>query len=161
MAKTEIKTLVRTLKDIYDGESWYGESIIYNIQNISSEQAFYRPIPEAHSIAELIAHMTAWRQLLLKRLQGDTLFSVEQEDSFNWKRIDPNPETAWKSLLRALDDNQTQLLAALETKEDAFLNETVAQRDYAFRVFIRGIIQHDIYHLGQIVLLAKATLPDK
>lgn len=161
MAKTEIKTFIDSLKSSYDGESWYGDSIMQNIQTISSEQAFHHPIPEAHSIAELVTHMIAWRQFLLKRLQGDDDFSVQQEDSFNWQLIDPNPKTAWKSLLRVLDDNQTQLLAVMTKKEDAFLDEKVAQKNYDFSVLIHGVIQHDIYHLGQIVLLAKATLSDE
>lgn len=160
MPKTEIRKFIRSLKSVYSGGPWYGDSILNKVRDISSEQAFNRPLPQAHTIAELVAHMINWRKLLAKRLQGDDAFFVTQKTSFDWQLIDPSPATAWKSLLKALDDNQQQILAELEKADDAFLNRKVAKRKYSYRVLVNGIIQHDIYHLGQIVLLLKAPLAE-
>ncbi len=157
MPKTEIRKLIRSLKSVYSGSPWYGDAIRNKTGDITPEQAFNRPLVQAHTIAELITHMIAWRRLLVKRLQGDDVFSVKQKDSFDWRRIDDIPATAWDNLLKTLDHNQQQLISELKKRDDAFLNRKVAKRKYSYRVLITGIIQHDIYHLGQIALLKKAS----
>jgi len=155
MATKEINKLVRKMKSIYDGDPWYGDSIQKKLQNITPEIALERPIPDAHCIAELLAHIISWRELLNKRLQGEDAFSVSQQESFNWTRFDPDPETMWDSLLKALDKNQQQIISQLKQEDDALLNQKVAQRSYNYRYLIKGIMEHDIYHLGQIALLRK------
>ena len=48
-----------------------------------------------------------------------------------------------------------ELVKELSTKDNDFLNETVPGSEYDYYTLIHGIIQHDIYHAGQIVILKK------
>ncbi|MBS1653770.1 MAG: hypothetical protein JSU05_02905 [Bacteroidetes bacterium] len=45
------------------------------------------------------------------------------------------------------------IIEALENKDDSFLDEIVDSRKYNFRFLINGLIQHDIYHAGQLIFL--------
>ena len=48
-----------------------------------------------------------------------------------------------------------EIIALLHTKDDMFLEEKVDYRNYNFRFLINGLIQHNIYHLGQVAYLKK------
>ena len=42
-----------------------------------------------------------------------------------------------------------------QKKDDAFLSEIVPNRKYNFRFLLNGLVQHNIYHLGQVAYLKK------
>ncbi|MBX5439157.1 MAG: DinB family protein [Thermoflavifilum sp.] len=154
-----LKVLIRDMKSLYAGTPWYGDSMRKILLDVHPAQVFHRPIPEAHCIAELTAHILAWRELLNRRLHGDEDFVVKQKESFDWTRIDPDPSTAWTSLLNALEANQQQIISALEIADDSLLHTKVKGRNYTFLHLIKGVMQHDTYHIGQIALLKK-SLPN-
>ena len=97
----------------------------------------------------------------MSKIKGDNDFKMTQKLSFDWKRIDRNEKTAWKSLLIALDINQNEILATLKKLDDDFLKLLVSRRRYNIEFLIEGGIQHDIYHLGQISLLKKMIKENK
>ena len=47
------------------------------------------------------------------------------------------------------------IIELLGTKDDKFLSGKVDYREYNFKFLLHGIIQHDIYHIGQIAYLKK------
>lgn len=155
MSKQLINAFIREIKIAYNGKPWYGDSMVKVLQNMDPAIISTYPITGAHSIAEIACHVLAWREFLLQRLQGNDSFSVKQEKSFNWTRIDPVPQKAWPKLLEALDKNQQQIIVALSRSDDTLLDKKVAARNYNFKKLIQSIILHDVYHLGQIVLLKK------
>ncbi|TAN11082.1 MAG: DinB family protein [Chitinophagaceae bacterium] len=155
MMTKEISILIGEMNDIYKGDPWYGESMREILEDVNPKIVFDHPLPDAHCIAELLSHIIAWRRLVVRRLQGDDTFSVNQTESFNWKLIDDNPATAWESLMQILDDEHRRLILALEQSDDSLLDKEVAGRKYNFRHLLHHIVHHDIYHLGQITLLKK------
>ena len=48
-----------------------------------------------------------------------------------------------------------KIINLLKKRDDAFLHEIVDYRKYDFRFLINGMIEHNIYHLGQIAYLNK------
>jgi len=48
------------------------------------------------------------------------------------------------------------LAAAIEDFDDAKLQDTVPGRQYDFYYLFHGIVQHSLYHGGQIAMLKKA-----
>ena len=93
-------------------------------------------------------HMTVWRNFVTKRLQGDNMFEVSEEENF--------PKgTDWPAALKALRHSQAELIKAISQFPEEKLTEIVPTRTYNFYAMLYGITQHDIYHTGQIVLLTK------
>jgi len=107
-----------------------------------------RRISNSHSISELVAHMTTWRNFVTKRLNGDSLYEVSDAENFPLV-LD------WEQTLRELKESQLNLLAALKAFPESKLFTTVPTRKYDFYTMLHGIAQHDIYHTGQITLLKK------
>lgn len=93
--------------------------------------------------------MTVWRHFTTKRLQGNNEFEVSELENF--------PKgTDWASALNALQQSQEELVKAVSLFPEEKLSETVPTRNYDFYTLLHGIIQHDIYHTGQIVMLKKS-----
>jgi hypothetical protein len=55
--------------------------------------------------------------------------------------------------------SQEELITELEKREDdEFLEEIVPGREYDYYTMLHGILQHDLYHAGQISILKKALI---
>ena len=53
--------------------------------------------------------------------------------------------------------SQEELINELDKRDDdEFLEDIVPGRDYTYYDMLHGIINHDLYHTGQIMILKKA-----
>ncbi len=53
------------------------------------------------------------------------------------------------------EDEAKKIIKELKTKEDSSLKEKVDYRSYNFQFLLNGLIEHTIYHLGQIAYIHK------
>ncbi len=143
---TEIKKIAKLLKRSFDETPWYGPSVSEVLKDITPEMANHR-LPDSHSIVELLQHMTTWRNFVTNQVNGN-VHEVSEEENFP-KAI------SWKDAVAQLNQSQLALMQALNNFPEERLNEKVPLREYRFHFMLYGIIQHDIYHLGQISLLKK------
>ena len=63
----EVERLRRELTATMDGDPWCGSAVTNILNGISADKAAAHPINGAHSIWELVAHMTAWANEVEKR----------------------------------------------------------------------------------------------
>ncbi|MES2775901.1 MAG: DinB family protein [Bacteroidota bacterium] len=149
----ETERIVKLFADMYNGSPWIDSTIMGALENISAEQAVARVIEGRNSIWELTNHMISWRQNVLQRVQGKLMVSP---DNNYIEPITDTSEAAWQNTLKEMENSQQEWILFLKTfNEDAF--ETMYPRNgMTYYEHIHGIIQHDAYHLGQIVMLAKS-----
>jgi len=143
----EIERIGKQLERTYSGDPWHGPSLRRVLQEVSSEAANARPIEGAHSIAELAAHILAWREETLRRLEGG---GGDVPVAGDW----PLP-LEWSELLARLDRSHEALTKAVAALPEEVLDEKVKGRRESHYVLLQGIIHHDLYHAGQIALLKK------
>lgn len=143
------------LKRAYQGEAWHGPSLRELLEGVTAEQAAARPIPSAHSIWELVNHIIAWEQIAKHRLEGDPV--KDPSNDMNFPPITETNEEAWKATLQALEASNQALRNAVKKIDDATLEEIVPQAPYSNYALLHGVIQHDLYHAGQIALLKKVV----
>jgi len=149
--ENEIKNLVSLLKQTFEKGAWHGPSVQEALEKISESDAFKR-LPHTHSILELIAHMTAWRIYAIKKLEGDSAYQVTADLNF--------PEVKnWEEAVQRLKESQQLLLSALEIFPAKKLSEQVPGKEtpLTYYTLVHGIIHHDLYHTGQIMLIEKAN----
>jgi uncharacterized damage-inducible protein DinB len=148
---SELKNIASMLSKVYEKNAWHGPSVKEVLAPIGAEHALKR-LPNTHSIIELVNHMTAWRIFTARKLAGDTKFKVTEDLNF------PN-STDWPAALSELENSQNELIAAIASFPPERLDETVphATHHYTYYTLLHGIIQHDLYHLGQIMLIHKAV----
>src|SRR6201987_5238721 len=62
---TECNRIAYQLASTLNGEAWYGDSLRQILKDVTAKQAQTNPIPNAHSIWELLCHMEAWVKFAL------------------------------------------------------------------------------------------------
>jgi len=139
----------------YEGPAWHGPDTSEILKGVTAEQAAARPIPGAHTIAELVAHITTWRDFAIHILRGEFDYRVEIGSDADWRPSDGLTAEGWEQIKDRLQRTQEDLLDLLEQASDDILDQQAGDRPFTVRVIIDGVIDHDIYHGGQMVLLKK------
>ena len=137
----------------YAGEAWHGPSLEELLTGVTVEQALVRPVAGGHSIWELTMHIGAWMSATRRRLSGDPAKLTPQED---WPLIDGGSQAAWQQTLNALEQEHNQLRAAISSVPESSLQNVAPGKDHSVEFMLHGMIQHNLYHAGQIALLKKA-----
>lgn len=148
----QIQRLIRQLENTYSGQPWYGDGTLASLQKITAEQSFRALIPGKKSIAEILRHMVAWRLFLIEHLQGNSSYRIELDSVQDWP---PVRGMSWEDLLAELARSQQTIVETLAGYGDNLLEQELSNGTdrYNYRFLIEGVIQHDIYHLGQINLV--------
>jgi uncharacterized damage-inducible protein DinB len=146
---TEINRIINTLKHTFEKNAWHGPAVLEVLEGITDEHA-HQKIGDSHSIIQLVTHMTAWRNYVIEKLNGNDAFELTDEQNF------PD-EKNWNQAVANLIASQQKLITALSTTSVEKLNEKVPGREFKFYVMLHGIIHHDVYHIGQIQLIKKFT----
>ena len=142
------ETTTDHLRRAFFGPSTHGPALHELVDDLTDAQAHARPIASAHSIAELVAHVTSWIDAIARRLEGE-VFKTSEVDNFpdvNMLTIDD----VRSRITRA----HNRLLAAVERAGD--LLQPVAGRDYNVLQALNFVVDHSLYHAGQIALLKKS-----
>lgn len=153
---SECTKLAEQIRRAYEGEAWHGDSLRELLKGVTAKQAAERPIRGAHSIWELVLHITAWDESIIKRAEG-TPGKVSAEKNF--PTIKDRSEAAWQAALKKLESTHQRLVETVAAFPDARLEEIVPGKTQSFHTYyynFAGIAQHDLYHAGQVALLKKA-----
>jgi uncharacterized damage-inducible protein DinB len=103
---------------------------------------------------ELLWHMVLWREFTISRMVPD-----ERDERYfetnDWRVLDPADTGLWTKGLQELDRTQETLVSVLRRQSDDLLGQVVPGRAYTFDHLLNGMVQHDIYHAGQIIYIQK------
>lgn len=154
----ELIRIIDLLNTTYESEeAWHGPSVVEALRAVTPDMAGRRITPNTHSIAELVFHMTSWRIFCVKKMQGDATFDILTPDKNFGALPDKIDDFEWEALEMELSLSQEELINELDKRDDdEFLEDVVPGRDYTYYDLLHGIINHDTYHSGQIMILRKA-----
>lgn len=149
----EIGLVVDQLEKAFYGGAWHGPSVMESLQNISAENAISKPVNNAHSIWEIVLHINTWQICTIKRIKGEFVEPLPEED---WPAIIETGQSAWEGAISRLKASLTELIETISSLDANKLNENIASKNYTYYFLINGLIQHNVYHAGQISILKKA-----
>lgn len=155
---SEIDRIQDQLKRAHEGGAWHGPSLQEILKGISASEASARPVPNAHSIWEIVLHIAAWEGAGRRRLQGDRAQLPREED---WPRISDTSDGAWQHALTKLDESYRLLRDEISRLKEDRLDQPVLSGMSSVYVTLHGVIQHDLYHAAQIAILKKALLEER
>jgi uncharacterized damage-inducible protein DinB len=153
MIVSEIARIQDQLQRAFDGNAWHGPALSALLADVTAGQAAARPIAGAHSIWELVLHIIAWERVVVRRLSRETV--VDLPEAENFPTVRDARETAWEKTRRELARAHQELKGKIGTLEESGLDATVAGQRYSVYVMLHGVIQHNLYHAGQIAILKK------
>src|SRR5579863_5977155 len=152
--RNEVERIQDQLKRAFRGEAWHGAALMELLRETPVDLAPAKPLEHAHSIWEIVLHIMAWHNEVARRLGGKiTELSVEQD----WPPVGDVDESDWKQTLRDLEKSYENLQAVLAKLSDADLLKPAPRRPFNMYVMAHGIIQHTLYHAGQIAVLKKSS----
>lgn len=149
----EILLIAEQLKDAYEGSPWFGKPATGLLAEIDEHTVFQKPA-EQHSILEILWHMTIWKEFTISRIRKDSK-EVHYFEAADWRELNHTDKKLWQQGLQQFHQIHNELVEVLQQQKDDLLVEIVKDRSYNFRKLLKGIIQHDIYHLGQIAYINK------
>jgi uncharacterized damage-inducible protein DinB len=153
MPRILINNIIRQLNEIQDGSLWFDQCFKDKIDNLSDDDVFTRPIPEIHSVAEHVSHMLEWRKECILRFKGLKTELMNSPD--DWKDNIELGKLGWANLKNSLYNSRIELIELFTNQDDTYLENKFLDTEYNFHYLIEGIIQHDLYHLGQIGVTIK------
>ena len=153
---TEIERILDQLKRAYEGNAWHGPAVLEALAGVTAAQAHARPLTNAHSIWELVQHIAVWEDVGRRRLTGDRA-QIAISSPEDWPPPEDTSEAAWDRARAALDRGHQALVEAIAGVPETRLDEPIFDDMSTVYVTLHGVIQHDLYHAGQIAMLKKAV----
>lgn len=138
-----------------DGPMWHGAAVNELLAGVAHRDAASRPMPGAHSMWELVLHMTTWAEIANDRVHGKALGDPSRARDFPPVPARPSAR-AWTSARQGLTAAHAQLADTVAALTDDALSAVVRRRTYTVGAMIDGVIEHTTYHGGQIALLRRA-----
>jgi uncharacterized damage-inducible protein DinB len=150
----EVERIVQQMRQAFGGPAWHGPSLLEVLQDVDAMTAAGKPITGAHSIWELVLHLTATQDVILRRIGGESAGKAEEEF---WPPAPAPSAGAWQSLLDLLKRQEEALTAAVVAFPDGRLDTPLTPEGTSAYNNFHGHAQHTIYHAGQIALLKKVV----
>jgi uncharacterized damage-inducible protein DinB len=135
------------------GPMWHGPALNDVLDSVTYKHAAARPIPGAHSIWELVLHVTAWAEIARARVFGEATGDPSPDE--DWPPVTVTGPEAWQLALNRMRESYRELAGVARELDDDRLDARVPNLDYPVGILLQGIVEHGTYHGGQIALLRK------
>ena len=127
--------------------AWYGPSLAELLEQITPELAVAPPAPGANTISAVLQHLLLWNERI--RNTSDAIPLPRWEPGKEWAE----PAIPWNELVARWRRSRDLLEDHLRNFPDADLSKQVPGRAYLYDTMLRGIVQHAIWHSGQIAMI--------
>jgi hypothetical protein len=153
---SETSRIADQLRRAFAGDPWHGDPLSKLLDGITAAQACARPLRSGHTIWELVLHIDIYLRVATEAIHGVPMpkLYVEKKD---WFEVEDCTEAAWARATGRLMANADRLAQAIESFADDRLPSIVPGRDYDFYYLFHGIVQHSLYHGGQIAMVKRAV----
>ena len=147
----EINRILKLFADLQHGDCWIGNNFKDTLHGVNAVMAADTVAVHGNSIWQLTAHIIYWRTTVANRLTGsdnpppfkDFLLPAELN------------EVSWKQTLHDFEAAYHTLRNAIHKIRDEHLDKLTIRPPQTNYDLIMGCLQHDAYHLGQMMLLKK------
>ena len=96
---TELERIEEQLRRAFEGDAWHGPAVLETLQGITAAQAHAHPIAGAHSVWEVVLHLSYTYRVVLRRIRGDGTPIRAEED---WPVVPPATEADWQRLFDSI-----------------------------------------------------------
>lgn len=148
----EAARIADQLRRAFDGSAWHGPALLELLKDVDAAAAVAKPLRNVHSIWELVLHIAAWDGAVL-RLGGK---KAQLKTAQNFPPVPEPTEAAWHEAVAQAKRTHDALVKAVAALPDSRLRDRVPGKRYDFYHMLHGVVQHELYHAGQIAILKKA-----
>ena len=127
--------------------AWYGPSLAELIARVTPEIAARAPVENAHSISALLQHLLLWNERARNTADGIPMPKWDAEKEW------AEPPIPWNELVARWNRSRELLEERIRSFPVGDLSKQVPGRTYPYETLLRGIVEHTVYHSGQIAML--------
>jgi len=149
---SDVERILKHYDGVMDGNAWHGDPVWQILDGIPAQKAAARPVSSAHTIWEIVMHMIFWEGVATQRLAGKSAGLVEE---LNFPAMPAVSEENWRRTLDDFRASNQRFREALSKLDPAKLNDLTAAGKRSYYGEAHGLIEHPVYHAGQIALLTK------
>jgi uncharacterized damage-inducible protein DinB len=150
---SEAARIADQLRRAFEGSAWHGPALLELLEDVDAATAAAHPVPNVHSIWELVLHIAAWDGAGSRRLEGH---KCQLKAAKNFPPVPTPTEVEWRKAVALAKQAHDSLVARVASLSDKRLKDIVPGKRYDFYHMLHGIAQHELYHAGQIAILKKA-----
>lgn len=158
---TTTEKLTQELANVLSGAPWYGDPVYTIIEKVTFETAYEKPEHAAHNIAEIVLHMLAWTEEVIDRMNG---LPSGVPTSGDWPPTGNPDQQKWQNYVNDLKLVNVNLLGVMRDFPEEQWSEPINDErnrelgaGVTYEALMNGLIQHHVYHSGQIALLTRIT----
>jgi uncharacterized damage-inducible protein DinB len=151
----ELTRIGDQMKRAWEGEAWHGPGLEEVIADVAAREAVARPLPDAHTIWEIVLHLTTWVDITRRRVEGEDVGTVT--DAEDWPAVIGTGSEDWEAARRSLAKVQDRLIETISALNPKYLEARPPGASSSRYVILHGTIQHNLYHAGQIAMLKRAV----
>ena len=152
-SRSEASRIADQLRRAFDGSAWHGPALLELLDDVDACTAAAKPLPDVHSIWELVLHIAVWDDAGLRRLSGE---KWQPKGLANFPAVTTVTEGAWRKAVAETKRTHQALVKTVAGLPDSRLWDRCPGKRYDFYHLLHGIAQHELYHAGQIAILKKA-----
>jgi uncharacterized damage-inducible protein DinB len=152
-ASSSVSALIaEQLRRGFEGDAWHGPALLELLNDIDATTAAAKPLHDVHSIWELVLHIAVWDAASIRRLSGE---KTQPTGVANFPTVPKATEAAWRKAIAAAKRTHDVLIKTVKALPESRLRERVPGKKYDFYFMLHGVVQHELYHAGQIAILKK------
>ena len=151
---TEVDRILDQYDRALNGDAWHGDPVWKILDGITAEQAAARAHPQRHTIWELVAHMAFWETQVYRRVNGLPEMPTEE---LNFPAMPELTAENWQTTLGDFRRSNLEFRQCVSQLDPARLDQAPPGRNKSIYVEVHGVIQHHLYHAGQIAILRGFT----
>ena len=117
-----IQHIIQQLEDIQNGNLWIGSNYERKLKHVADQDFFKRPTKDLHSVAEILSHLTLWRQetiLKIKTGKGSKTDACEE----NWLDNEQLQLKGLETITSEYAQSLKEIIILLQQKDD-FISST-------------------------------------
>ncbi len=147
----EINRILKQFADLQHGNCWIGNNFKKVLHDVGADKALKNIPGIENNIWRLVAHITYWRTAVVNGLTGTN----NPPPFADFLLPDNCNEENWRQALHDFEAAYHLLRNAIHHFKEDNLDKPSPRKDQTFYELIMGCLQHDAYHLGQMMLLKK------
>ena len=151
-SKSEAALIAEQLRRAFEGDAWHGPALLELLRGVDAATAAAHPLPDVHSIWELVLHVAAWDVAACRRLDGE---KVQLTGTANFPHVPRPTQASWRKDVAQVKRHHDVLVRTVAALPESRLRERVPGKKYDFYHMLHGVAQHELYHAGQIAILKK------
>ncbi len=147
----DIHQMIAThLQEAFEGNNWSDVNVKDTLHGITFAEATTVTPASPNTIATLLYHMTFYNKAICERLMGNEP-AINEANGFDAPPL--TGEQSWLQLKNEAFIAAGRLVDCIRNFPDKRLTEENPPGKGTFYKKLHGVIEHNYYHLGQIVIL--------